>query len=163
MEKRKIDLNTINIPKSHALFDYYIKDILELFVCQVSLTLYSLIHVTRDPFRGFSCTRYFKEIAEFDGKTTQANILRSLHQFNQNNQLSQVFMITIRYFWKTKCTSRCIFFQVMKIRLRLKMQKIIVLCGFNARTMDKIHFRFFFWNQYSHGWNFITKNVSRNH
>ena len=49
MEKRKIDLNTINIPKSHALFDYYIKDILELFVCQVSLTLYSLIHVTRDP------------------------------------------------------------------------------------------------------------------
>ena len=53
MEKRKIDLNTINIPKSHALFDYYIKDILELFVCQVSLTLYSLIHVTRDPFGRF--------------------------------------------------------------------------------------------------------------
>ena len=50
MEKRKIDLNTINIPKSHALFDYYIKDILELFVCQVSPTLYRLIHVTRDPF-----------------------------------------------------------------------------------------------------------------
>ena len=50
MEKRKIDLNTIKIPKSHALFDYYIKDILELFVCQVSLTLYSLIHITDDPF-----------------------------------------------------------------------------------------------------------------
>ena len=50
MEKRKIDLNTIKIPKSHALFDYYIKDILELFVCQVSLTLYSLIHVNDDPF-----------------------------------------------------------------------------------------------------------------
>ena len=96
MEKRKIDLNTINIPKSHALFDYYIKDILELFVCQVSPTLYRLIHVTRDHIEGFN--RYFKEIAEFDGKTTQANILRSLHQFNQNNQLSQVFMITIRCF-----------------------------------------------------------------
>ena len=57
MEKRKIDLNTINIPKSHALFDYYIKDILELFVCQVSPTLYRLIDVTRNPIEGF--TRYF--------------------------------------------------------------------------------------------------------
>ena len=36
MEKRKIDLNTIKIAKNHALFDDYIKDILELFVCQVS-------------------------------------------------------------------------------------------------------------------------------
>ena len=47
----------------------------------------------------YEFNRYFKEIAEFDGKTTQANILRSLHQFNQNNQtiFSQVFMI--RIFW----------------------------------------------------------------
>ena len=49
---------------------------------------------------GLDFDRYFKEIAEFDGKTTQANILRSLHQFNQNNQLRKVFMITIRYFKK---------------------------------------------------------------
>ena len=38
MEKRKIDLNTIKIAKNHALFDDYIKDILELFVCQVSFS-----------------------------------------------------------------------------------------------------------------------------
>lgn len=49
---------------------------------------------------------YFKEIAEYDGKTTHDTILRSLHQFNQNNQtiFSQVFMITMD--WATRAC-RC--------------------------------------------------------
>ena len=43
MEKRKIDLNTIKIAKNHALFDDYIKDILELFICQVSFSFYGSV------------------------------------------------------------------------------------------------------------------------